>query len=410
MGRGEAAAEWVAVEELVPWADNPRDNDDAVAEVAESIKRFGFGAPILARQADGEVIAGHTRLKAAARLGLAQVPVRYLDLDPADAHLLALADNKLNERAAWSANLAAVLRDLDADGADLCGLGWDADEIKAILDGDVAVELGDTVGDDDVEDVSAEEPDSCVGEVYQLGPHRLVCGDSTDPDAWDALLDGRQIDMVWTDPPYGISYVGKTEQALTIMNDSLSEDGLGKLLRDSLGLALAHTKPGGAWYVAAPAGPLFCIFGQELRALEVWRHTLIWSKDRFVLSRSDYHYDFEPIFYGWRPGAAHYFVDDRTKTTTIKCKRPSRNGEHPTMKPVELIEDCINNSSKPGWLVVDPFGGSGSTMIAAAKTGRVAGLIELDPKYCDVIRRRWTRWATANGLEVGTGGLGDVET
>jgi site-specific DNA-methyltransferase (adenine-specific) len=395
--------EWVSIDDLVPWDKNPRDNQHAVEAVAKSITRFGWGSPILARRADRVVIAGHTRLKAAQSLGLDQVLVRWMDLDPATAAAMALADNRLGEIAEWSDGLADVLRELEAEDVDLAGLGWSDDELAALL-AEPESEIVDEVQDVPEVDERAP-PDSVLGGVYELGPHRLVCGDSTSTETWAALMGEEKARMVWTDPPYGVAYVGGTSDALTIQNDNLDEAGLKGLLRDALGMTLAHTVQGAAWYVAAPAMVISGVFGDVLRELEVWRHTLIWLKDRFALGRADYHYRHEPIFYGWTPGAAHYFVDDRTQDSVLEVPRPSRNAEHPTMKPVDLVRRCIRNSSQPGWLVVEPFGGSGTTLIAAATERRIARVIELDPRYCDVIRRRWTRFALENKIDPGPGAL-----
>lgn len=399
----DIVGEWVPVGDLVPWDQNPRDNDQSVDEVAGSIRRFGFAAPIIARRADSMVIAGHTRLKAAQRLGINKVPVRWMDLDPSEARMLALADNKLNERADWDDELlSGVLAQLQEDGADLEGLGWDDEEIDALIaDAGPEVELP-----EDIEPAEPpREPDSKPGEVYELGPHRLVCGDSTDPKTWTALLGDEVLDMVWTDPPYGVSYVGGTKDAMTIENDDLTEEQLRVFLDSAFDRMLEASKPGAVWYVAAPAGPLFLVFASLLHARKIWRHTLVWLKDRFVMGRCDYHYRHEAVFYGWTPKGAHYFVDDRTQDSVHEVPRPGVSKEHPTMKPVDLVARHIENSSKPGWLIGDAFGGSGTTLLAAARTGRIARLVELDPRFCDVIRDRWTRWATEAGVDPGPGAL-----
>lgn len=367
---------------LTPWPDNPRKNDQAVDAVADSIKRFGFGAPILARKADGEIIAGHTRLKAAAKLGIDRVPVRYLDLDPADAHLLALADNKIGEKADWDdEQLARLLAELDDESR--AAAGFENDEITKLLDG---LESAEEADPDDCPE-PPPEPVSQLGDVWRLGEHVLRCGDSRDALLWD----GVEAEMVWTDPPYGVAYVGKTKDALTIQNDKLSPEKLQQFLRDALGLALAATKPGGAWYVAAPPGPLHHQFAIVLHEFDVWRALLVWAKDALVLGHSDYHYKHEPIFYGWRPGAEHRFRGDRKQTSVLEFARPKRSAEHPTMKPVELVEYCIKQSSLRGDLVADPFGGSGTTLIACERTGRRCFTIELAPRYCDVIVQRWEK-------------------
>jgi DNA modification methylase len=393
---GAVAAEWVATERLLPWVKNPRKNDDAVARVAESIKRFGFGNPILARRENGEVIAGHTRLKAALQLGLLAVPVRYLDLAEAEAHLLAMADNKLGEIATWNDDaVSEILSEYSEQDRVLAGF-LEPLQLPSIEPLD---------GDDDADLEPPEHPVSVPGEVYELGPHRLVCGSSTDADSWRALMGEDKAQAVWTDPPYGVSYVGKTKDALTIENDELDPEALYQFLADALGMAAAHCAPGAAWYVAAPAGPLFGVFGRVLGELEIWRHTLTWVKDQFVMGRCDYHYRHEPIFYGWAPGGPHFWAGSRKLDSVLEFDRPKRSTEHPTMKPIELVQHCLQNSSKGGWLVVDPFGGSGTTLIAAAKEGRRARLIELAPQYCDVIRRRWGVFARSAGADPGPGAL-----
>lgn len=418
---GEVAAVMVPVAALRPWVKNPRKNDPAVEKVAASIKRFGFGAPIVARREDGEVIAGHTRLKAAILLKLAAVPVRYLDLTPSEARAYALADNKLGEIAEWdTVALVDVVREMAQDATPLEGLGWSPDDIDKMLGRAAAggSGLGPHLVDPDDDDVppAPNTPDSKPGEVYHLGPHRLVCGDSTKGDTWDRILDGAKVQMVWTDPPYGVAVnaVSSVEEAKrlhrrtdgkVVLNDSLTPDQLLTFLRASLGAIFKRCQDGAVWYVAAPAGPLHNIFGTVLIELDVWRRSVMWLKDRFAFGRGDYHYRHEPIFYGWKPGAAHYFCDDRTQDTVHEFPRPSRSEEHPTMKPVDLVRRHIRNSSKPGWLIGEPFGGSGTTLLAAAAEGRVARLIELDPGYCDVIRRRWTRYAKANNLDAGPGAL-----
>ena len=382
----EVAAEWVETMSLNPWAENPRNNDDAVKPVMESIKRFGFAAPIVARAADREIIAGHTRWRAAQALGLAKVPVRFVDLDPADAHLLALADNKLNEKAEWDdAAAARILSEFSLDDAALAG--WDQKELDALANS--ILEDGDNPVEEDEPPPVPVEAVTKVGDLYALGPHRLLCGDSTVAADVARVMDGRLADIVWTDPPYGVAYVGKTKDALTIENDALDENGLREFLSKAFTGALASCREGASWYVAAPPGPLHWTFADLLLKFGVYRAAIIWVKDAFVLGHSDYHYRHEPIFYGWKPGAAHYFVDDRTQDSVWEIPRPKRSAEHPTMKPIELVARALRNSSRKGELVYEPFGGSGTTLIAAEQTGRVAAVIEKSPNYCDVIVKRW---------------------
>lgn len=400
----ESIGEYIDINELVPWADNPRDNENAIDDVARSIERFGFASPIIARKADFEIIAGHTRYKAARKLGLRKVPVRFVDLSPVDSHLLALADNKIAEKADWDdGGLRDVLISLeDLEPGSLDGLGWTEEELNELIAPD-PVELDGS--EDDVPEIKEGAPIySQVGEIYELGPHKLLCGDSTDTESWAKLLGDEKLQMVWTDPPYGVSYVGKTKDALTIENDSLDSEELYDFLCSAFDAVLSVCSEGASWYVAAPSGNLFHAFASALLERDIWRHTLIWVKDRFVMGRCDYHYRHESIFYGWTKGA-HYFCDKRNLDTVIECPRPGASKIHPTMKPVELIKMMIENSSKPGWIVGDGFGGSGSTLLGCATTGRIARLIELDPKYCDAIRRRWTHWAIGHNIDPGKGAL-----
>lgn len=393
---GEAAAVWVPLSSLKAWAKNPRRNEAAVPQVVESIKRFGFAAPIVARQADGEIIAGHTRAKAAEVLGLDRVPVRFLDLDPADAHLLALADNKLNEKADWdAAGVASILSEYGLDDAALAG--WDAAELDKLADELGANEQGEVVEDDVPE--PPVEPVTKPGDLWLLGNHRLLCGDSTQLESWSTVLcDGERLQAVWTDPPYGVKYVGKTADALTIENDDLDNDGLERFLSDALGGGLSVCEPGAAWYVAAPAGPRGVPFAVVTLRLGVFRQRLVWVKDRFVLGHSDYHYRHEDIYFGYAPGATGRrgrggdgWFGDNAQDTVLDVPRPSANRDHPTMKPVALVARCLSNSTRPGWLVGEPFGGSGTTLIACEQLDRACRAIELDPHYCDVIVSRWEK-------------------
>lgn len=410
------AAEWCDPRSLSPWDKNPRRNEKAIPRVKESILRFGFGAPVVARRENREVIAGHTRIAAVlsllseleerrtpaerARLirdrNLAFVPVRFLDIDEKDAHLLALADNKLGEVATWDdERLAAVLssyRDLDVNNAKVAGFA-DAEIDRLVR----SLQLW--VNPDEQDITPPSKPETKDGELFELGPHRLLCGDSLNPESWVRLLRGEQADMIWSDPPYCVSYVGgphpmSPEQrrkvgGLVVPNDDLDEKALGEMFSVLFGNAFDHCKKGGAWYITAPAGPRMMSVCIVLRRLDVWRQKLEWVKDSLVLGRTDYHYRSEPMFYGWKPGAAHYFAGARDQDSIWEIPRPKRSKEHPTMKPIELVARSIRNSTRRGELVVDMCGGSGTTLLAAHAEGRRAYLIEKDPGYCDVIRRRF---------------------
>ncbi|MFN0030290.1 MAG: DNA modification methylase [Acidimicrobiales bacterium] len=378
----------VPVDQLILLPGNPRRGD--VDAVAASLAAFGQRKPIVARS-DGTVIAGNHTLQAARSLGWTHIAVVQTDDDDVTAKAFALADNRTAELGDYDQQLLADLigqvQEVDADL--LAATGWDTDAITTLLAQINAVAPLPTVAGDP-DDVPPTAPAITVlGDVWVLGPHRLVCGDATVPTVMDRLMANTLADMVWTDPPYGVSYVGKTADALTIDNDNLNTDDLLLFLSAAFTNTLAACRPGASWFVASPPGPIQLTFLQVLVALDIYRQGLVWIKDQFVLGRSDYHYRHEPILYGWAPGAAHQPPPDRTQDSIWEIPRPKRNADHPTMKPVALIERAITNHTTRGQAVLDPFAGSGSTLLAAHGVGRVARLIELDPRYCDVICKRY---------------------
>ena len=389
------------LDRLTPYARNSRTHSDAqVAQIAASITEWGFTTPILV-DPSGSIIAGHGRALAARRLGMGHVPVVVADgWSDAKKRAYVIADNKLALNAGWDEEMLSLeLGELGELGFDLELMGFSDEEIDALTPDEVPPALTDP---DEVPEVPAQ-PVSVPGDVWLLGRHRVMCGDSTSVDAVEKLMAGERADCVWTDPPYGVAYVGKTKDALTIENDDLNDDELTDFLRAAFSATLASCKEGAAWYVAAPAGPLFHCFGTALKEADVWRHTLAWVKSTFVLGRSDYHYQHEAIFYGWKPGASHKWTSDRKQSSTLNFDKPSRNGVHPTMKPVELVEYCIGNSTDAKDIVLEPFGGSGTTLIACEKTNRTARLMELDPKYVDVIVKRWQDFTGKRATHAETG-------
>lgn len=372
--------ETLRISDLVSDPNNARKHDEKNLEAIKgSLKQFGQRKPIVIQ--GQTVIAGNGTLEAAKQLGWNEIEVvRVPEEWTADqAKAFALADNRTAELATWDQQvLQAQVLELKDAGFEVAEFGFEAIELEPEVT-DEEQELPEPPAD----------PITKPGDVWQLGKHRLVCGDSTEIDTYVKLLGDEKVDLVWTDPPYGVSYVGKTKDALTIENDQLDAGALEGFLRDAFTAIFANTKPGACWYVAAPSGNIFQSFSIPLSELDVWRHTLVWVKNTFVMGRADYHYRHESIFYGWTPGAAHQPPPDRKQDSVWEFPKPSRNGEHPTMKPVELIVRAIQNSSNQGQLVLDAFGGSGSTLIAAEQTNRVARVVELDPKYCDVIIKRW---------------------
>ena len=438
------AAEWVAIADLVPWDDNPRDNDEAAVKVAESIKRFGWGAPIVARAEDRMVIAGHTRLKAAALLGLDRVPVRFLDLDPVDARLLALSDNRVGEIAEWSDGLGDVLRALDEQGAELDGLGWDADGLAELLEPEPPEPDGTEDDAPEVEDEVHSQP----GEVYELGPHRLICGDCRNADTYRALLDGRKINVAFTSPPYASQRkYDESSGFKPIHPDEYVEwfDAVQANVRE-------HLADDGSWFVNIKE---HCDDGQRslyVKDLTI-AHVRRWSwmfVDEFCWRDTKngvpggwsnrFKDAWEPVFHfatttkikmhptaNGTESSAVFDYSPSTETTLtgsgllgVKATperdgiaRPSNvievasasTGDHSAAFPVALPAWFVRAFSDASDAIFDPFLGSGTTLIAAAQERRVAYGMEISPGYCDVIRRRWTRYALKHGLEPGIGAL-----
>lgn len=379
---------------LVPYARNARTHSDAqVAQIAASIAEFGFTNPILAGS-DGVIVAGHGRLAAAQKLGLEMVPVVVLDhLTPTQRRALVIADNRIAENAGWDDELLRVeLEALQDEGFDLDLTGFDADALADLLAGDEPDCEGET--DDDAVPEVSETPVSRPGDVWLLGGHRLLCGDATVAASYGTLLDGEQVDMVFTDPPYNVNYANSAKDKLrgkdrAILNDNLG-DGFHDFLLAALTPTIAHCR--GAIYVAMSSSELDALQSAFRAAGGHWSTFIIWAKNTFTLGRADYQRQYEPILYGWPEGGERHWCGDRDQGDVWQIKKPQKNDLHPTMKPVELVERAIRNSSRPGNVVLDPFGGSGTTLIAAEKSGRLARLIELDPKYVDVIVRRWQDW------------------
>ncbi len=390
---------------LLPYARNARTHsDDQVAQIAASIVEFGFTNPCLVG-ADGVLVAGHGRLLAARKLGLETVPVVVLDhLSPTQRRALVLADNRIAENAGWDdAMLRTELESLQADGFDLDLTGFDPDALAELLAGEETDQAGE-VDDDDVPE-EAVAVVSRLGDLWLLGEHRVLCGDATDPESYARLLPGERADMVFIDPPYNVDYANSAKDKQRGTQRPILNDNLGAAFHDFLLAALtpivAHCR--GAIYIAMSSGELDTLQAAFRAAGGHWSTFVIWAKNTFTLGRADYQRQFEPILYGWPEGAQRHWCGDRDQGDVWQIKKPQRNDLHPTMKPVELVERCIRNSSRPGDVVLDSFGGSGTTLIAAHKSGRRARLMELDPKYCDVIVRRWQSWSGEQAVREGDG-------
>ena len=390
----EPAAEWVNIGELTPWAANPRKNDHAVKQVAASIERFGFASPIIARPT-GEVIAGHTRLKAAQQLKLEEVPVRYLDLTDTEARALAIADNRLGELAEWDdEGLAEVMRSIQADGGDLGDLGWDDEALAEALGDEPA-----PPADDEAPEVQAEVH-SRVGEVYELGPHRLICGDALDSTTLDVLLAGRRVGLTFTDPPYGVSFQsGMSKGGTATRFDKLANDDKILPVAPVVWERMGDNSAAFIW-TSHQVYPVW-----RAQFADYYKGTVIWSKGGGGIGdlEGSYATDYEMALFCVKGRALR-----RTKRTGAvwSIGKDSANSYlHPTQKPIALAAKATLDFSDKGDVVLDLFGGSGSTLMACASTARVAAIVELDPRYCDVIRRRWTRYATENNIDPGPGAL-----
>ena len=402
----ELQVEQVPVGTLHPDPANPRRIGEAELDaLCRSIETFDLVSPIIVRRANGVVIGGHQRLVAAIRLGLKEVPVTYLEVTAEQARLLSLALNAIHGE--WDeALLSRLLADLDATpDADLSLTGFAEDEIRTLLRSLDAREKRARPEHFDLDTALEEvirEPQTKRGNIWQLGEHRLLCGDSTDPAAVAPLTTDVTIRMAFTDPPYNVAYgehggQAKGARKRRIANDALSPEAFAKFCRAwATPLFEAVT---GACYV--------CMSTKEWPAVsrilaEVgghWSDTIIWAKDRHVLGRADYQRRYEPLWYGWPDGAMRHWCGDRDQTDIWEIPRPAVSDLHPTMKPLPLVERAIANSSEPGDVVLDLFLGSGTTLIAAERTGRICHAVELDPHYCDVIVARWEAFTDEKAVQ-----------
>ncbi len=376
------------VETLVPYARNPRNNIAAIDAVKASIAEFGFRQPIVVDE-KLVVIVGHTRLEAAKALGLKTVPVHVAEgLSPAQAKAYRLMDNRSHENAEWDDELLRLeFGDLKLDDFDLALTGFVSDELDKLL----GAEQLDALTDPDEAPEVPVQPVSRPGDLWILDDHRVLCGDATVMTDVEKLTDGQLADMSFCDAPYNVDYANAVKnKALAkdrrILNDALGE-GFYQFLYDACVNLLMVTK--GACYMSMSSSELDTLQRAFKEAGGKWSTFIIWAKNTFTLGRADYQRQYEPILYGWKDGSQHYWCGARDQGDVWFVDKPRVNDLHPTMKPVELVERAITNSSKSRDIVLDLFGGSGSTLIAAERTGRSARLMELDPKYVDVIVTRW---------------------
>jgi len=389
-GKGWPAHEVVnrKTAELIPYAKNSRTHPiEQIEHLCKLIQRFGFTSPILIDE-NSVIIAGHGRLMAAERLQLEEVPciiARGWSSDEKAAYCI--ADNQSALKSGWDTGvLASEIAMLESNGFELELLGMEKDALSALMP---VVEKKYTGDPDDAPKLERE----CVsreGDLWIMGDHRLLCGDSTNLTSVQKLMDAFEADLLLTDPPYNVDYEGSDGKK--IKNDKMGDSAFGQFLRDAFASAFAVMKPGAGFYIwysdvetANFSGAVVAVFGQL-------RQVLIWVKDSLIMGRKDYHWKHEPCIYGWKEGAAHYWGSDRKQTSVMEHPKPAKNDDHPTMKPVGLIEYQVKNSTRAGDIVLDLFLGSGSTLIAAEKSGRRCFGLELDPRYCDVIIKRWQQF------------------
>ena len=383
----------VPVDSLIPYARNARTHsEEQIAQIAASIREFGWTNPILT-DGDNGVIAGHGRLAAARKLELTEVPVIELGhLSPEQKKAYILADNRIALNSGWDEELLKLeLQELQGVDFDLDLLGFGDDEIERLLNGD---QVGGGLTEDDAIPEAPVDPVSRTGDLWILGNHRLLCGDSTVLSDVERLMGGQLADMAFTDPPYNVDYGNSAKDKMRgkdrrILNDALG-DGFYQFLYDACLNLLVVTK--GACYVCMSSSELHTLQKAWIDAGGKWSTFIIWAKNTFTLGRSDYQRQYEPILYGWKQGVDHFWCGDRDQSDIWNYNKPRVNDLHPTMKPVELVERAIKNSSKSRDIVLDLFGGSGTTLIACEKTGRQARLMELDPKFVDVIVKRWEEY------------------
>jgi DNA modification methylase len=393
---------------LVPHKENARVHPAAQLDVLFRIyEAHGWVSPVILWRGGADergqnlpadtILKGHGWIQMAVRAGLTTAFCAYYDGDKPTAYML--ADNHSSDLSSDDdARLAQLLASLDNAEIPLAATGFSDDEFNALLESIAPAKTLTGEGEDAPEPENVEHRVQ-VGDIWGLGGARLAIGSATNPDLVARLFGDNKARMVWTDPPYGVAYVGKTKKALTIENDAMSEEDTGSLACDALKLAAAHGVAGASCYVASPVGTLLPYFISAVaHSGFTFKHSLVWVKNQFVMCRYDYHSRHELILYGWIENGAHYFIDDRTKDTVFEVDRPRRSEAHPTMKPIALVQQMVENSSVPGEIVYDPFSGSGTTIIACERSGRIGYGCELAPMYGDVILARWEAETTQSAV------------
>ena len=391
-------AKTLKIKDLIPDDKNfNKGSEFGGALIEKSFRKFGAGRSILIDK-NNRIIAGNKSIENAGAIGMENVRViesdgteiiavkrTDIDLDSPIGREMALADN-----ASAKANIVFDAELIEAEVGEAVAIEWGINIDKILPEAE----------EDDFDGVTPKEPITVMGDLYEINDHRLICGDSTQTDTFAKLFNGQLADLVVTDPPYNVAYEGKTKEKLKIDNDNMSDDKFYQFLYDFYTALGAYTKQGGAWYVWFASKETINFHKAMQDAGIMCKQDLVWLKSSIVMGRQDYQWKHEPCIYGWKEGAAHGWYSDRKQTTILEFDRPSRNAEHPTMKPIPLFAYQIGNSSKQGDIVADGFGGSGTTMVACEQMKRKGYLVEFDRKYCDVIVARMIKLSQSNATEL----------
>ncbi|EMF0139843.1 DNA modification methylase [Enterococcus hirae] len=395
--------ELMKLQDLKPADYNPRvklePGMDEYEKLKQSILEFGFIDPPIFNKRTGNLVGGHQRVAVAKDSGLCEeIEVSIVDLPLEKEKSLNVALNKISGR--WDDDkLALLLKELDADILDLSGFG--EDEIQDVIEQyDMRLDMENEAIDDEFEIELPEKPKATLGDIYQLGNHRLMCGDSTNKEHIELLMDGDKADLLITDPPYNVNYEGKTEDSLKIQNDNKTSSEFYEFLKSAFDSVADYLREGASFYVWYASSEVVNFVSSLVDTNFLVKQELIWFKNSLVLGRQDYHWQHEPCLYGWKNDGSHMWYGDRKQTTILEFDKPLANKEHPTMKPIPLFDYQIKNSSKKGDKILDIFGGSGTTMIACEQNKRCAYLMELDPRYVDVIIDRWEEFTGKKAVKL----------
>ena len=370
---------------------HPRNaNHGDVEAIKTSLAVNGWYGSVVANLSTKHILAGNHRVMAAKALGWETVPVQWVDVTPEEELRILVVDNRTTRIGQDdTTKITDILAELANTPIGLDGTGYSAVDLDALIDSLTGTGEPEELLTDPDEVPEVVETRCQPGDLWILGNHRLLCGDSTKVDDVQRLMGGKLADLYLTDPPYNVAYVGKTKDAMTIQNDAMSDSSFREFLKIVFCNALGKMKDGASFYIWHADVEAYNFYGAVIDNNEVVRQCIIWLKDMFVMGRKDYHFKHEPCIYGWKSGAAHNWFTDRKQTSVLEFKRPSRSESHPTMKPVELFEYQIGNSCPPKGIVLDTFLGSGTSIIASEKLGMTCYGLELDPHYCDVIIQRW---------------------